>query len=114
MASARTIEDISRDLNEVKNEIKQVKQSIANAKSDAHELQDKIRLNNLDADKKKLEKERMFPLAFAPLGFSRRSLLSFATLLFCAPARFFPDRCCSGACTGTCCWWEWRAGGEIG
>jgi len=61
MAFARTIEDISRDLNEVKDEIKQVKLDIANPKSDADRVQDKIRLNHLYDKEKNLEKGRMFP-----------------------------------------------------
>jgi len=105
MAFARTIEDISRDLNEVKDEIKQVKLDIANPKSDADRVQDKIRLNYLYDKEKNLEKGRMFPPCLL-LGFSHRSLLSFALFLFCVSVRFFLDWRCSGACAGKCRRWK--------
>jgi len=118
--ASRTVEHIIRDLNEIKVEIETLKQQIAadekesktaefKALSEAERLarlqglnHDKVRLNNLDADKKNLEKERMFLISLL-LSVSRRSLLSFALFLFCASRLFFPHRCCSGACAGTCC-----------
>jgi len=79
--ASRTVEHIIRDLNEIKVEIETLKQQIAadekesktaefKALSEAERLarlhglnHDKVRLNNLDADKKNLEKERMFLLS---------------------------------------------------
>ena len=76
--ASRSVEDISIELNEVKDEIKQVKQYIANATSGEERLQHTIRLNNLAVDKKKLEEYCMF-LSVLP-----RSVLLSLTRVVCS------------------------------
>jgi len=86
--ASRSVEDISRELNEVKAEIEQVKQYIVNAISGAERLQHTVRLNDLDVDRKELKAERMFPLDFAFRGFFHRLPMQFA-LFLCFPSGLF-------------------------
>jgi len=90
MASLKSVEDISRELKQKKDEIKKVEQDIDNAKSDEERLQQAIRLNHLFDKEENLEKQRMFPLGFAPRSFSHCSPVLFALFVFCASFRFFP------------------------
>jgi len=100
MASLKSVEDISRELKQKKDEIKKVEQDIDNAKSDEERLQQAIRLNHLFDKEENLEKQRMFPLGFAPRSFSHCSPVLLGLFVFCASFRFFPS---SGACAGKRC-----------
>jgi len=89
MASVRTADEIGADLRALKEEIKTVKESIANPLSDADRVQDKIRLNHLYDKEKRLETERMLFPRFVSSSFPIAPLPCF----FLAPlVWFFPPR----------------------
>jgi len=93
MASVRTIDDARAELHQVLDEIKEVKQSIANPESDEDRVQDKIRLNHLYQNKIVLEAERMFPVSLPQSVSLIAHPCLFALFLCCASLFcFLPHR----------------------
>jgi len=111
-----TVDDIETELTAVKMKFDRLEQQIDNAEQilttkgvpleQCLELlrSDKLRLNNLDSDKKNLQNERMLP-RFAPLGFPSLlttlfALFYFLRLLsaFASSAFSESEGCCAAVC----------------